>query len=218
MRSTYNQIAGQNLGRLAALGDGIFGVAMTLLVFDLKPPTAEGIETDADLAWALLGVGRQLVLVALSFLTLGVFWVAHQTQLHHLDHGDRHFTWLQLAYFFTATMIPFATRVLVDFPGSRLAVVLYWLLIVVLGGLVLVNWIYAERAGLVRDDAGPAIGRAIRSRVRTAQLLYFGAVTVALISPRLSIAAFVIIQLGYALGLSFHLGRSAPRREERESS
>jgi uncharacterized membrane protein len=49
MRTSYNQIAGQSVERLAALSDGIFVVAMTLLVLDLRIPAAEAVHSGHDL-------------------------------------------------------------------------------------------------------------------------------------------------------------------------
>jgi uncharacterized membrane protein len=53
MSTSYNQIAGQSVERLAALSDGIFAVAMTLLVLDLRTPAKEAIRTEQDLWHAL---------------------------------------------------------------------------------------------------------------------------------------------------------------------
>ena len=57
MRSVYNRVAGQNVERLAALSDGIFAVSMTLLVLDLRVPTAEAIHSERDL-WHALAAAR----------------------------------------------------------------------------------------------------------------------------------------------------------------
>ena len=210
MTTDYNDLAGRNLSRLAALSDGIFAVAMTLLVFDLKPPAGPGVATDADLMWALLGAGWQLVVLALSFMTLGIFWVAQGTQYHYLARTDRHFTWVQLAYLFVVTLVPFATRVVVEFPDSRLAIVLYWLPILLMGGLLLWGWEHAERAGLVAPNTPPTAGAAFRGRVRLAQGLYSLALALCLIRPRLSLWGFLLIQFGFVFRIRLPFPRARP--------
>src|ERR1700723_2102994 len=83
---SYNEVAGQSVERLAALSDGIFGVAMTLLLLDLHVPAKEIIHSEHDLARALLDLSPQLLVYLMSFITLGIFWVGQQTQLNHLAH------------------------------------------------------------------------------------------------------------------------------------
>src|ERR1035438_5075862 len=75
MRTTYNQVAGQSVERLAALSDGVFAVAMTLLVLDLHAPAAEAIRSEQGLWNALQAMGPRRLMFAMSFLTLGIFRV-----------------------------------------------------------------------------------------------------------------------------------------------
>jgi len=89
MSTSYNRIAGQSVERLAALSDGIFAVAMTLLVLDLRAPAAEAVHDERDLWRALVALSPRLVMYTMSFLTLGIFWVGQQTQLNHLARSDR---------------------------------------------------------------------------------------------------------------------------------
>jgi len=84
MDTSYNQVAGQSVERLAALSDGIFGVAMTLLLLELHVPAKELINSEGDLRSALARLAPQLLVYLMSFLTLGIFWVGQQTQLNHL--------------------------------------------------------------------------------------------------------------------------------------
>ena len=72
---SYNQIAGQSVERLPALSDGVFAVAITLLVLDLPAPAAELVHSEQDLwRWLVAGAPRR-VMYPMSFMTLGIFWV-----------------------------------------------------------------------------------------------------------------------------------------------
>lgn len=94
MRPHYNHIAGQSLERLAALSDGIFAVAMTLLVLDLRVPLSETIQSEQDLIHTLVVLSPRLLTYFMSFLTLGIFWVGQQTQLSFFVRSDRNLSWI----------------------------------------------------------------------------------------------------------------------------
>jgi uncharacterized membrane protein len=69
MPTSYNRIAGQSVERLAVLSDGVFAMAMTLLVLDLRAPAAEAIHTERDLLHALTPVA--LLCVFNTYWSLG---------------------------------------------------------------------------------------------------------------------------------------------------
>jgi Endosomal/lysosomal potassium channel TMEM175 len=127
MTTHYNQIAGQSVERLAALSDGIFAVAMTLLVLDLRVPAAEAVHSERDLWRALLTLSPQLVMYMMSFLTLGIFWIGQQTQLNHLARSTRGLAWMHLLFLFAVTLTPFSTRLLAEHTAYRSALLLDWL-------------------------------------------------------------------------------------------
>ncbi|MBE3557934.1 MAG: DUF1211 domain-containing protein [Ktedonobacteraceae bacterium] len=88
MRTFYNRIAGQSLERLAALSDGVFAIAMTLLVLDLRVPAGEAIHSEQALWDTLLRLSPRLLTYLMSFLTLGIFWVGQQSQFNHLARSN----------------------------------------------------------------------------------------------------------------------------------
>src|SRR4051812_16017119 len=124
MRTHYNRFAGQSLERVAALSDGIFAVAMTLLVLNLTVPALEGhlteqalwannvISSEADLLGALTPLLLHLLTYFMSFLTLGMFWIGQQTQLSYFTRSDRTLTWLHLLFLLTISLMPFSTALL----------------------------------------------------------------------------------------------------------
>ncbi len=199
MRSLYNRIQGRNLERLAALSDGIFAVAMTLLVLDIHIPTAAQVHSEGDLLGALGALGPQWIAYGMSFLTLGIFWAGQQTQLNHLDEGTRDLTWIHLGFLFAITMMPLSTRLLAEFIAYRVALGVYWLNILVPGAMLYWSWAYATRANLIKSDTPDVVRNSICRRILIAQSLYAAGAALCFIHTWVSIAAIVLVQLNYAI-------------------
>jgi TMEM175 potassium channel family protein len=199
MPSSYNRIAGQSAERLAALSDGIFAVVMTLLVLDLRVPVMEAIRSEHDLGRALVALSPRLLTYLMTFLTLGIFWVGQQTQLNNLARSNRHLTWIHLAFLFAVTVEPFSTTLLAEFIRFRLALLIYWSNILLLGVLLYVSWGYVIRAELAKDDMPPDIPAAICRRIVIAQALYAFGALLCVINTYWSIVFIVLVQLNYAV-------------------
>lgn len=199
MPSLYNRIQGRNLDRLAALSDGIFAVAMTLLVLDLHLPSAAQVHSEGELLAALGSLGPQWITYAMSFLTLGIFWAGQQTQLNYLAEGTRDLTWIHLGFLFAVTLLPLSTRLLAEFITYRSALGLYWLNIFVLGAMLYWSWAHATHTGLIKAETPEEVRVGICRRIVIAQSLYAAAAAFCFIHPSVSIAAIVLVQLNYAI-------------------
>ncbi len=199
LSTLYNRIQGRNLDRLAALSDGIFAVAMTLLVLDLHLPSAAQVHGDGELLRALAALGPQWITYGMSFLTLGIFWAGQQTQLNHLAEGTRDLTWIHLGFLFAVTLLPLSTRLLAEFIHSRAALGIYWLNIFVLGAMLYWSWAHATHAGLIKADTPQEVHGSICRRILIAQSLYAAGAALCFINTWVSIAAIVLVQLNYAL-------------------
>jgi uncharacterized membrane protein len=201
MSIDYNQIANRSLERIGALSDGLFAIAMTLIVLEIRVPALAPGATDGDLAAALGGLGPRFVTYLLSFLTLGIFWNGQQTQLTYLKRGNRDLAWLSLLFLSIVALFPFTTSLLADHLDSRLALGLYWLDIGVCGLALLAIWTYVERAGLLRDDVEPEVGKAIRRRIVVAQTLYLVGFLISLLPSGTTpaIVFIVLVQLNFAI-------------------
>lgn len=197
----YNYIAGQSLERLAALSDGIFAVAMTLLVLDLHVPVKEAIQNGGGhyLLRALIGLLPNLLTYFMSFLTLGIFWVGQQTQFNHFAHSDRNLAWIHLAYLLVVSLTPFSTALLAAYITSRTALVVYWFNIFLLGVVLFASIQYAWRAGLVKEEMTVEVRKAHERRIIIAQSLYAFGALLCVINTYVSIAVIVLVQLNYAI-------------------
>src|ERR1035438_1579251 len=152
MSTSYNRIAGQSVERSAALSNGVFAVAMTLLVLDLRAPAVEAVHNEQDLWLALGALAPRLVICAMTFMTLGIFWVGQQTQLNHLSRSDRSLSWMHILFLFAVSMTPFSTMLLAGLIAYRLALLTYWLNILLAGVTLYWTWVCALGLGVVRDD------------------------------------------------------------------
>ena len=199
-RRRFNELAGTNLDRLAGISDGIFSVGMTLLVLGLALPTLTAHGTEGDLWRALLGLGPNVLVYTLSFMTLGIFWVGQGTQLNLLARSNRNYSWLQLVFLFAVTLVPFSTALLAHFPTYRVALVEYWLNIVLLGMTLLAGLQYGLRAGLFKEAEMPEVAPLMRGRIFIAQSLYAIATTTCIVFPTwVSIMLIFVVQLNYVI-------------------
>ena len=203
MTTSYNAIAGQNVERLAALSDGIFAVAMTLLVLDLRLPATEVVHGEQDLWHALAALAPQIVMYMLSFMTLGIFWVGQQTQLNYLARSNRSLAWIHLVFLFAVTIMPFSTRLLAEFPTYRIALLSYWANLLLLGITLYFSWVCAEETGFVKDEIPKDVPAAIKRRIVIGQGLYALGALLCVVNTYLSIAFIVLVQLNYAIAPRF---------------
>jgi uncharacterized membrane protein len=199
MSTTYNVFAGQSLDRLSSLSDGVFAVAMTLLVLNLGVPASATIHSEHDLWNALVTLSPHLITYFMSFLTLGIFWIGQQTQLNHFARGDRDLAWMHLAFLLLVSLTPFSTALLAAFIQYRLALVVYWLNICFLGAMLYISWWYASRVKLVKDEVTAEMRGAIEHRIVVAQAFYACGALLCVVSTYWSIAVIVLVQLNYAI-------------------
>jgi len=218
MHSLYNRVAGQSVERLAALSDGFFAVAMTLLVLDLRVPAAAAIHSEHDLWHALLALAPRLIVFLMSVMTNGIFWVGQQTQLNHFARADRNLAWIHIAFLCAVSLTPFSTSLLAEFIHYRTALLVYWSNILLLGVTLYWSWSYATRHHLIADDAPPEIHTAVVRRIVIAQTLYACGAALCFLGTYYAIAAIVLVQVNYAIAPRFCWGlfsrKSAENRKE----
>ena len=202
----YDRVAGQSVERLAALSDGIFAVAMTLLVLDLHIPTAAALHSERDLWNALVVLGPRLLIFLMSVMTLGIFWVGQQTQLNHFARADRNLAWIHIAFLCEVCLVPFSTSLLAEFIHYRIALLVYWVNIVLLGLTLYWSWSYSTRMHLLADGVPEGIHRAVVRRIGIAQSLYACGAALCFFNTYYSIAAIVLVQVNYAIAPQFCWG------------
>ena len=183
--------------RIEALSDGIFAFAMTLLVLDLKIPHPPDPSAAAGpLGQTLLALWPKFLSYFMSFVVLGVYWIAHHGYAHFLKRTDRWLLWCNLLFLMFVVLVPFSTDLLGDYPKHKVAVMIYGANFIALGLAFYLQWWYATSGHrLVGRDLEPEVVHRGRRRMLGGIAVYSGAVLLALVNPTLSVILYAAIPL-----------------------
>ncbi len=185
--------ASSGTARLEAFSDGVFAVAITLLVLELKVPPPEGVTDAAALARALARAWPSYLGYAISFATVGIMWANHHhvfTFVRRSDHGL--LVW-NGALLFCVVLVPFSTAVLAAYlpvPDARsAAAVLYGAVFALTGVVYNALWRHAAAGGRLLDPAvDPARVRQITRQFAAGPWVYVLATGLALVNVWASLA------------------------------
>jgi uncharacterized membrane protein len=185
--------------RLETFCDGVFAIAITLLVLIFVEPT----EFEGSLARALVDQWPSYLAYVISFATIGIIWVNHHEVMRHVALTDRTFLFINVFFLMTIAFLPYPTRVVasnLNTEGERAAVIFYGLSNVAMALGFLVLWLYPSRGHrLLREDADPRAISGITRSYLPGVPMYLAATLVAFVSPTVSLVCFGALALFYVL-------------------
>lgn len=136
--------------RVEALSDGVFAIAMTLLVLDIKTPDLPSHVASRELLRALVPLGPSLFSFFITFMLAGLFWYQHHFSFHHVKYVNRGLCMINLVFLMFVSLLPFSGAMLGRFgPQNPVSVGLYFSNQLALGLVLNIQWLYARRRGLV---------------------------------------------------------------------
>ena len=168
--------------RVVAFTDGVFAIAITLLVLNLELPDVR----DGQLPHELGRQWPELLAYFLSFAVVGRFWLIHHRVFEAVGSFDARLMSLNLAYLCFVVLVPFTSEILGEYGDTSIGAMLY---AAVLGIAALLNWLmirHVVRGGQVRDDAREETARYAGRGWLTIPAVFLLSVPVALISPYLA--------------------------------
>jgi uncharacterized membrane protein len=188
--------------RLEAFSDGVFAVAITLLVINLAVPKRGGPPVASQLASAW----PSFVAYGISFLTIGIIWVNHHALVANIAVVDRTLLFLNLVLLMFVVTIPFSTATMATFltsPGhdAKVAMAIYALdfEFMSLCFSALFEWTLREDRRL--HEPIPETARwAARRRFYAGQVPYAAAIGLAFLSPYVSLAVTGVVAIYYMFG------------------
>jgi uncharacterized membrane protein len=152
-------IAGEDLGRIISLSDGVFAFALTLLVLSLAVPV---VKSNGALGAALNHDFEPLYGYAFAFVMIGVWWIVHNRTYQYIGRFDSTLVWINMALLAQIAIMPFVLSVYTTYTSGnpyQYAVILFAAIQISLGLTNSLLWEYARYAHLTKPSATPAVSR-----------------------------------------------------------
>lgn len=178
--------------RIEAFSDGVFAIAITLLVLEIKVPPGE------SLGLGLLHLWPSYLAYAISFIVIGAIWINHHDMFKWIVRADQKLLLLNTLHLMFIAFLPFPTAVLAEAfhsrSGQEVATAFYAGTLTTIGILVTAMWWYAaSHRELLNDAISHERAKAIGKRFLIGPTGYGLATIFAFISPWLSIALFITL-------------------------
>ncbi|HYX58360.1 MAG TPA: TMEM175 family protein [Streptosporangiaceae bacterium] len=190
---------GFRTGRLEAFSDGVFAIAVTLLVLDIGVSATAG----QDLGAAIRGLWPSYLAYVASFSTIGAAWLGHNAITEYLERADAAFVRLNLLLLLFISFLPFPTRLVAEFihrdRAERVAVTFYGIVLLLSSVLLQVLWRYAVRAHLVRPDTADEEVELLTERLTPGLGAYVVLIVSGLFLPIIAVVGFLGIALYYII-------------------
>ena len=192
-----------NTSRLEAFCDGVFAIAITLLVIEIHVPHADEVARLGGL-WPALGARWPSYLgYTISFLTIGIMWANHHAVLEYVRRADRSFLLINVAFLMTVAFLPFPTAVLAEYvvhPAERVAATAFYgiaLFVIAIGFNAL--WLVGIRDRSRLGHADPEAMNTITRRYRMGPIGYAAATGLAFVNVWLSLATHAALAILFAM-------------------
>jgi uncharacterized membrane protein len=202
MSTRYHPKAKSILGktRVEAFSDGVFAVAITLLVLNLQSTTFLKSVAETNLWQDLLALLPKFLVYALSFVIIGIYWVAHHNTFHYIKHSDRTLLWLNIFFLLWIVFIPFPTALLGQYPEQQFSIIMYGSTLVITGIALQLLWWYATSGHrLVDKDIDPHLVIKATQRNLMAPCIYLLAVAISFFGTFTSLVIFSLVPMLYIL-------------------
>ena len=189
----------KNKGRLEAFSDGVFAIAITLLVIEIAVPVHAG----GHLLSALFHERPVYLAYFIAFMSIGIVWIEHNALTEALERVDSGFLRLNLLLLLLVAFLPYPARVMQEYlslvdtehGGERTAVAFFGVVLFLMSLMLIVLGRYAEREGLFGGDAAEERQEERRVTYQLAPSLIFYAVAtvLGLIQPYVGLVLYILI-------------------------
>lgn len=151
--SDYNDESLLPKNRIEALSDGIFAIAMTLIILDLKTPENIPYNLEyTELPLTLLNILPDVEAYAISFLVLAVFWLRHQLQFRYLKFANRQIIVLSILFLMLIGFVPFSVGLVMRYNDIQLPTLIYIINLLMISVILSIQGWYISKNKKIRFE------------------------------------------------------------------
>ena len=188
-------------GRIEAFSDGVFAIAITLLVIEIGVPH---LEEGTTLFGALVEQWPSYLGYVISFLQIGVIWANHHNRFRFIERSDHGLLFLNILFLMCVAFIPFPTALLAEYlertaSERETAGVIYAGTLAVTAVFFTLLWLYAAANRLVDRNLDPSLVRAMTRRYLLGTVAYLLVFVLAYVNVAASLILIVILALLFVL-------------------
>jgi uncharacterized membrane protein len=178
--------------RLETLVDGIFAIAMTLLVLGLAVPQISGPLSNAAVQSAIFNLLPNFISVVVSFLMLAIFWKIHHRIYKQIKVIDGTLLWINVVWLLFIVLVPFSASLTGDYGQYTISNVIFNLNMIGIAVLLYLNWHYAAKKDFIHEKINKQ-QIAFTKRVNLAFILIaISALILSFIIPQWSTTVYIL--------------------------
>jgi uncharacterized membrane protein len=191
-------------GRIEAFSDGVFAIAITLLIIEISVPHLEDEPPGTTLPQALVGLWPSYLGYLISFLQIGVIWANHHNRFRFIERSDHGLLFLNILFLMCVAFIPFPTALLAEYlertaSERETAGVIYAGTLAVTAVFFTLLWLYAAANRLVDRNLDPSLVRAMTRRYLLGTVAYLLVFVLAFVNVAASLILIVVLALLFVL-------------------
>ena len=191
-------------GRIEAFSDGVFAIAITLLIIEIGVPHLEDEPPGTTLPQALVGLWPSYLGYVISFLQIGVIWANHHNRFRFIERSDHGLLFLNILFLMCVAFIPFPTALLAEYlegtgAERETAGVIYAGTLAVTAVFFTLLWLYAAANRLLVRHLDPSLVRPMTRRYLLGTVAYLLVFLLAFVNVAASLILIVILALLFVL-------------------
>ena len=197
----YSKEGGLGTNRLEALSDGVFGVAIALLILAIAVPELSHTELAGGMLFhAVIMLWPKILVYAMTFLIVGIFWVGHTIMFAYIRRSDRTLLYLNTLLLMTVSFIPFAADLLGRYPRESVALAVYGTTLALGGIMFEIVWLYASKKHrLIRSNMPHELVGLGKIVIAITPIVYTVAAAIAFWNVTISLIVYILIPLFYMI-------------------